>query len=237
MDWTTLPREEKTTVRLKDQLIENETVCINLDYGINLYRNAIKKDECKNIINILEQEISKGIPGIQWSGAQVNEQEDVNDVRNCVDLKYKRENLGTVLPFNQNLFDIHKSVDNSLDIALRHYESLWHLKMHYKEAFNFVKYLPGRYFKVHGDHGPYYACTISAVVYLNDDYEGGEIEFVRQGLIVKPQAGDIVVFPSNFVYEHSSLEVFSGTKYSVVIMTDYNDMHHKEGHDEQYNRS
>jgi predicted 2-oxoglutarate/Fe(II)-dependent dioxygenase YbiX len=227
MDWTTLPREEKTTVRLKDQLIENETVCINLDYGINLYRNAIKKDECKNIINILEQEISKGIPGIQWSGAQVNEKEDVNNVRNCVDLKYKRENLGTVLPFNQNLFDIHKSVDNSLDIALRHYESLWHLKMHYKEAFNFVKYLPGRYFKVHGDHGPYYACTISAVVYLNDDYEGGEIEFVRQGLIVKPQAGDIVVFPSNFVYEHASLEVFSGTKYSVVIMTDYNDMHHK----------
>ena len=99
--------------------------------------------------------------------------------------------------------------------------------MHYKEAFNFVKYLPGKFFKIHGDHGPYYVCTISAVIYLNDDYEGGEIEFTRHGLVVKPEAGDIIVFPSNFVYEHSSLEVISGTKYSVVVMTDYNDMHHQ----------
>jgi YVTN family beta-propeller protein len=125
-------------------------------------------------------------------------------------------------------------VENSLDNCLRHYESLWHLQMQYKEAFNFVKYLPGKYFKIHADHGPYYSCTISAVVYLNDDYEGGEIEFVRHGITIKPEAGDIIVFPSNFVYEHASLEIFSGNKYSVVIMTDYNDMHHKGFNNDRY---
>jgi predicted 2-oxoglutarate/Fe(II)-dependent dioxygenase YbiX len=228
INWTELPREETTTNRLSEVVIENEIKVINLDYGINLYRNAIKKDECIDIINKLEGEISLGIPGIEWHGAQVNENQNVDDVRNCVDLKYKRENLGVHIPFSQNLHDIHLSVEQSLDSCLRHYESLWHLKMHYKEAFNFIKYLPGKYFKIHGDHGPYYACTVSAVVYLNDDYQGGEIQFTRQGLTVKPQAGDIVVFPSNFVYEHASLEVFSGVKYSVVIMTDYNDMHHKD---------
>jgi predicted 2-oxoglutarate/Fe(II)-dependent dioxygenase YbiX len=228
MDWTTLPREETTSKRLETQTIYNDITVINLDYGINLYRNAIKKDECVNIINSLENEISLGLPGIKWTGAQVNAKEDHNEVRNCVDLKYKRENLGKDISFSQVLFDIHESVDKSLDYCLGHYESLWHLKMHYKEAFNFVKYLPGKYFKIHGDHGPYYTCTVSAVVYLNDDYEGGEIQFTRQGLTVKPEAGDIILFPSNFVYEHASLEVFSGTKYSVVIMTDYNDMYHKE---------
>ncbi len=226
--WIDLPREEKTQKRLDTQIIYDNIEVINLDYGINLYRNAIKKNECINIINTLESEISLGIPGIEWRGAQVNAKEDHSYVRNCVDLKYKRENLGKTIPFSQNLFNIHESVDKSLDKCLTHYESLWHLKMHYKEAFNFIKYLPGKYFKVHGDHGPYYACTVSAVVYLNDDYDGGELEFTRQELVIKPQAGDIVVFPSNFVYEHSSLEVFSGTKYSVVIMTDYNDLHHKE---------
>lgn len=229
MDWTTLPRLETISKRLDDQILPDGTIAKNLDYGIHLYKSAIKKEDCKDIIEKLENEISLGIPGIQWSGAQVNEQEDVSYVRNCVDLKYKKENLGTVMPDNQVLRDVHDRVENSLDKCLQHYESLWHLKMHYKEAFNFVKYLPGKYFKIHGDHGPYYACTISAVVYLNDDYEGGEIEFVRHGLKIKPDAGDIVVFPSNFVYEHASLEVFSGTKYSVVIMTDYNDMHHKDG--------
>ena len=227
MDWTTLPREERINKRLNDSIIENNITVINLDYGINLYRHAIPKDESYRIINSLESEILLGIPGINWSGSQVNYMENVNDVRNCIDLKYKKEDLGKSLPFNQALFDIHESVEKRLDICLNHYERLWNLKMHYKEAFNFVKYLPGKFFKIHGDHGPYYVCTISAVIYLNDDYEGGEIEFTRHGLVVKPEAGDIIVFPSNFVYEHSSLEVISGTKYSVVVMTDYNDMHHQ----------
>lgn len=232
MDWTTLPRLEKTNKRLDDQVIEDGIIAKNIDFGIHLYEGAIKKEDCIKIINDLENEISLGIPGIKWSGAQVNDNQDVSYVRNCVDLKYKREELGRRLPKNEVLERVHKQVDDALDKCLRHYESLWHLKMHYKEAFNFVKYLPGKYFKIHGDHGPYYACTISAVVYLNDDYDGGEIEFVRQGLVVKPKAGDIVLFPSNFVYEHASLEVRSGTKYSVVIMTDYNDLHHKDGYDQ-----
>jgi predicted 2-oxoglutarate/Fe(II)-dependent dioxygenase YbiX len=228
MNWTTLPRLEKTSFRLEDTNLADGIIAKNLDYGIHLYKNAITKEDCKNIINSLENEISLNIPGIQWSGAQVNGDNNVDEVRNCVDLKFKKENLGKHLPQNKTLEEIHTKVENALDKCLNHYESLWHLKMYYKEAFNFVKYLPGKYFKIHGDHGPYYACTISAVVYLNDDYEGGEIEFVRQGLKIKPNAGDIVIFPSNFVYEHASCEVFSGIKYSVVIMTDYNDLHHKE---------
>lgn len=227
MNWTDLPRLEKLDSRLPDATIQDDIKVINAGYGINIYRNAIKKDECNNIINRLENEISLGIPGIQWRGAQVNDTKDNDYVRNCVDLKFKKENLGPHLPFNQTLYDIHDSVERSLDKCLRHYESLWHLKMHYKEAFNFVKYMPGKYFKVHADHGPYYACTISAVVYLNDDYEGGELHFPRQEITIKPETGDIILCPSNFVYEHSSLEIKSGTKYCVVIMTDYNDLHHQ----------
>lgn len=232
MDWTTLPRLEKTNSRLKDEVIEGGIIAKNLDYGIHLYQNAISPEDCKKIIENLEKEISLGIPGIAWSGAQVNDKANVEHVRNCVDLKYKKENLGTYLPYNKVLAECHDIVEAGLDKCLNHYESLWHLKMQYKEAFNFVKYLPGKYFKIHGDHGPYYTCTISAVVYLNDDYDGGEIEFIRQGLVVKPKVGDIVMFPSNFVYEHASLEVTSGTKYSVVIMTDYNEFYHTGGYHE-----
>jgi len=228
VDWTTLPRLEKTGKRLEDVYLQDGIIAKNLDYGIHLYENALTKEECKYIIDGLENEISKDIPGIKWSGAQVNESQDNNNVRNCVDLKYKKEELGRYIPYNEILKECHNKVENALDKCLRHYESLWHLKMHYKEAFNFVKYMPGKYFKIHADHGPYYTCTISAVVYLNDDYDGGELEFIRHGIVVKPKAGDIVLFPSNFVYEHASLEVRSGIKYSVVIMTDYNDLYHKE---------
>ena len=226
-NWTDLPRLETTSKRLENINIGNEITVINAGYGINIYRNAIKKDECRKIIDSLENEISLGIPGVQWKGAQVNDTKDDDYVRNCVDLKFKKEDLGKVLPDNKTLHEIHDSVEKSLDRCLDHYGSLWHLRMHYKEAFNFVKYMPGKYFKVHADHGPYYACTISAVAYLNDDYVGGELSFIRQELTIKPEAGDIILCPSNFVYEHASLEIQSGTKYCVVMMTDYNDLHHQ----------
>jgi predicted 2-oxoglutarate/Fe(II)-dependent dioxygenase YbiX len=118
-------------------------------------------------------------------------------------------------------------VNDRLNVALQHYERLWHFSIKYKEAFNFVKYMPGEFFKIHADHGPFYTCTVSAIVYLNDDYEGGELEFPRHGLTVKPKAGDIMLFPSNYVYEHASLNISSGIKYAVVIMMDYNDLYHK----------
>ena len=65
--------------------------------------------------------------------------------------------------------------------------------------------------------------------YLNDDYEGGEIEFPRlDGYVHKPKVGDIAIFPSNYIYEHASLPIKSGIKYCVVVMTDINKLGHKQ---------
>jgi hypothetical protein len=55
--------------------------------------------------------------------------------------------------------------------------------------------------------------TISIVFYLNDNYEGGEIEFINQGIKIKPEAGSIVIFPSYPPYTHDPLPTISGDKY------------------------
>jgi predicted 2-oxoglutarate/Fe(II)-dependent dioxygenase YbiX len=55
--------------------------------------------------------------------------------------------------------------------------------------------------------------NISVVLYLNDDYEGGEIYFKEQDVKIKPKAGSIVIFPSVEPYYHESLPVTSGIKY------------------------
>lgn len=55
---------------------------------------------------------------------------------------------------------------------------------------------------------------ITYTIYLNDDYEGGEIEFIdeRENKLItyKPKAGDITVFPSGRPYWHSAKAVCSG---------------------------
>ena len=97
----------------------------------------------------------------------------------------------------------------------------------YWEAFNFIKYKEGQHFSYHHDHGFSYNCTVSLVQYLNDDYEGGELDFNTWGYTYKPEAGDLVIFPSNFMYPHSAMPVTKGTKYSIVTMLDYSDKYHK----------
>jgi hypothetical protein len=64
-------------------------------------------------------------------------------------------------------------------------------------------------------------------MYLNDDYEGGELWFPYLDIKFKPTYGDIVMFPSTYIYAHASLPVTRGTKYAAVTMFDYNDRFHK----------
>jgi predicted 2-oxoglutarate/Fe(II)-dependent dioxygenase YbiX len=54
---------------------------------------------------------------------------------------------------------------------------------------------------------------MSAVSYLNDDMEGGELNFPVQNITIKPEAGSIVVFPSVEPFFHQSLPIKSGIKY------------------------
>jgi predicted 2-oxoglutarate/Fe(II)-dependent dioxygenase YbiX len=236
MEWYDLPREEKINKRLEDSFVDQNTKAINLEYGIQLYKNAISKEECKKIIDLIEGEVAKNLPKLAWNGAHVNGPAEhglkgapVGHARNCYDIKFKKEALGSFYPKTKELETAYDLVDQGLTKCVKHYEKIWNIGISYKEAFNFVKYLPGEYFKIHTDHGPYYTCTLSAVIYLNDDYVGGELDFTRHNITLKPDAGDIILFPSNFVYEHASLNVSSGTKYSVVVMMDYNDRFHSDG--------
>jgi predicted 2-oxoglutarate/Fe(II)-dependent dioxygenase YbiX len=67
---------------------------------------------------------------------------------------------------------------------------------------------------------------VSLVAYINDDYEGGELSFRLQNLKIKPEAGDLFIFPSTFMYPHKAEVVTSGIKYSIVTMLDYNKKFH-----------
>lgn len=53
--------------------------------------------------------------------------------------------------------------------------------------------------------------SLTAILYLNDDYKGGEINFVNDGLCIKPKAGSMVVFPSS--KQHEVLEITKGNRY------------------------
>jgi hypothetical protein len=56
----------------------------------------------------------------------------------------------------------------------------------------------------------------AAIYYLNDDYDGGEINFMDHNLKIKPKANSFITFPSNSDYWHEVLENTGKERYSAT---------------------
>jgi hypothetical protein len=88
--------------------------------------------------------------------------------------------------------------------------------VHFSETFSVLKYQTGQEFKAHYDGNSSTKRVISPILYLNDEYEGGELEFVNFDEKIKPAKGDFYIFPANFAYRHIAHPVKEGTKYAIV---------------------
>lgn len=53
---------------------------------------------------------------------------------------------------------------------------------------------------------------IVIIIYLNDNFEGGELLFPVQNFKIIPRKGSIAIFPCNFAFPHVSQPVIEGTK-------------------------
>jgi hypothetical protein len=84
------------------------------------------------------------------------------------------------------------------------------------DAFSLVKYNVGQFFVNHSDGGPGMPRRLSMVVYLNDDYEGGEISFTKFGIAFKMPKNTMILFPSTEEYSHAAEAVTDGTKHVLI---------------------
>ena len=58
------------------------------------------------------------------------------------------------------------------------------------------------------------------VLYLNDDFEAGETEFLFQQKRYKPKKGTLVIFPASFTHIHRGNPPIGGTKYIATGWTE-----------------
>jgi predicted 2-oxoglutarate/Fe(II)-dependent dioxygenase YbiX len=141
--------------------------------------------------------------------------------------------------------NISKSFDNELSVSYENVPlkkeldtKIWSVISHYvnqdmgymKDWFSgwsgysfsrFNRYDPSTQMKIHCDHisslfdGERKGIPILTVLgALNDEYEGGEL--ILCGEQIKLNTGDVIVFPSNFLYPHEVKPVKSGVRYSFV---------------------
>ena len=192
--------------------------------GLWLYRDVLKPE-----INAIERventlKASKGLHN--WKEATVGYREKIPEYRDCYDFKLKKMDYPGKDEYMLEFDSVWQDLYDAQKVALDDYCKFYNIDMKYWEAMNFIKYGPGQHFAEHADHGWSYIATVSMVGYLNDDYEGGGLSFGKLGIEVKPNAGDLFIFPSTYLFSHRAMPVLTGTKYSLVTMTDYNDSAH-----------
>jgi predicted 2-oxoglutarate/Fe(II)-dependent dioxygenase YbiX len=102
--------------------------------------------------------------------------------------------------------------------AVHNYRGIFKIEAEIKdvEHYGLLKYSAGEEYKFHYDGGTESKRSISVLIYLNDDYVGGEIDFPHLNVKIKPKAGTLMLFPSNYAYGHIAHPVESGTKYVIV---------------------
>lgn len=192
--------------------------CEQFGEAITFYHNALDKQMCDHIIRqcYITEQWRKAITTGEAAGTM--------DAANS-----PRQNDTCNITGNEKLKDIDMYIHRVLSTTLSDYlkrlgvEGPFDAGLTQDEGYAVLRYRSGGYYKRHIDYsshsGPNHNPIIRAVtslIYLNDDYEGGEVYFNRQEVKIKPTAGGIIFFPSIYTHPHTSMDIKSGTKYCIV---------------------
>jgi len=195
-----------------------------LDLGLVYYKNIIPRTEyIVDLVKKLSDRYDSGEHGDNWTAVRPWEawwDPHMPKPFNHKFYIFRHNEIQNDDFYRDDLIQIADSLYGSLDEAFKHYsESLYPWA---KAAVKSEEPLDGilRY-EDDGGHLPAHqdlgvsSRLISTVSYLNDNYDGGEIEFRQSGVKIKPEAGSIVFFPSNYLYVHEIMPITSGTRYSM----------------------
>lgn len=192
-----------------------------LDLGLVHYKNAVPEPQkIIDLINDVDARFLKGEhgaaptevkPWTAWSdGAQLF---------NWQKFFPKPDEISPDDYYYKEQFAVSKTLYDSLEVAFNHYAKTLYpfasknIKGR-EHSIHLLRYDEGGYLPPHSDHG-ISSRNLSTVMYLNDDYDGGEIEFKHSNVRIKPEAGSIIFFPSNFLYVHEVHPITRGSRYAL----------------------
>jgi hypothetical protein len=188
--------------------------------GMVYYRNAIPEPEDTIVtIEYMQHQLQSGVrsaaqPWHEWNGA--NPDTEKFCIRHFIvepnktnekDLLYKEISL------------VYNNIFNGINEAFNHYSTELYpaASKNIKSTegmLSILKYSKMGYLPQHQDQGVS-SRVLSTVGYLNDNYSGGEIYFPYVDVTVKPEAGSVIFFPSNFIYVHEVKPMSNGIRYAV----------------------
>jgi predicted 2-oxoglutarate/Fe(II)-dependent dioxygenase YbiX len=192
-----------------------------LDLGLVCYKNAIPDPQfIIDTVNDVDKRFSTGEHGDNPTDVKAwNAWTYGNMTFNWQKFFPESKNVSPEDYYATEMKAVADMLYSSLDKAFAHYTNTLYpfaaknIKNR-EESIHLLRYEQGGHLPAHQDQG-ISSRVLSSVMYLNDNYEGGEIEFKHSGVKLKPEAGSIIFFPANFLYVHEVYPMTSGSRYSM----------------------
>lgn len=182
---------------------------MNLKDYIVVIKNAVPSELCDAVIN-------EYADSNEWSKASITKDRIVDDTsRNCSSIGISYEdvisrNYDTRLNLDQQLYQV---VTNCIKQYISKFPNC---NIESDTGYDLLQYKEGGFYTQHVDSFTQQFRSVSCSLLLNDDFEGGEFAFFDGEIVYKLNKGDVLMFPSNFMYPHEVKKVTSGTRYSII---------------------
>ena len=182
------------------------------DNEIIIISNFLSKDELELLCQYQNKENVKENPGGLSSYFFEDKLIVLPDHDSLIGLeetsKEYKEKLKCILCVEQ----IQENIKKVLDI-------LYPFKINLTQIRNIIRSY-GDGMPVHHDDDPYkteLTTRYGFVLYLNDDYTGGELYYPKLDIEYKPKSGDLVIHPGTEEYSHGVRDIVSGERYNITL--------------------
>lgn len=176
---------------------------MKLEEAIIVLNNLTNKDFIKLIKKYIDKKAINRLSTISGN----------KEYRNVFGHSMKKENISDIIFF--------KHIDKIINQHYSHYKFKFpYLHTNTLKQIDLLKYEVGGQYDIHTDHSDETQRTLTFILNLNEEYEGGDFIFYNQDNTemkrVKCKTATCIMFPSSFQYPHRIEPITKGTRYSIV---------------------
>lgn len=206
--------------------IDNITQIIGIDpKNIGIFENFISKEQVETILNACKKyektfEYDKNhnhgatFPHV-WM--------EKNNLKDITELYHFAEKIIPIIAkHSSNFYKLEQVIDHDLQYTFHPHKA--YLEPHTDVLGWIPKYDETNEYSTQEKYFPYFwSGHLSNIIYLNNDFDGGELFFPDFNIEIKPKPGMLLTFPGNTHYLHGVQEVLGNTRYTCSLWTKFKD--------------
>lgn len=192
---------------------------LNLKEQIIDYTLHAKQRMKPPLIKLINNVIYKDMSDKNWGDGQIASGSD-KSVRSVRVREFEEESIENSVS-KRIIFNDLKRFVASLEQLYREKVSNWYFSKDNYFQFLYYEKSNGGHYEYHTDNYKENPRNLTILVGLNDssEYEGGELLIHNQKEGLKLGLGDVICFPSNFLYPHKVTPLIKGERKVAVIWT------------------